>query len=244
MRIRCHWYRMNENRRFHSRISLRFRSKIQKGFSPWIRGPRAFLMGKKESRKSLDTAHLKWNTVHAVKGIVSRGGMFFWCHSIDLKFLHIRSVFVFCFTNYVFVSNFSIFKSRRSELTLWVELAFSPSRDSEARYSTIGFYIGNELIIDPDSSKIPSTGLPRTGTVFIFKIFPPKQYLQEPRSGIIVRGFNRSSENSTRNRNFKSKQTLSVRGINFRSIDYHQKTYTSKSLETIPLKRVSLWEVF
>jgi hypothetical protein len=43
--------------------------------------------------------------------------MFFWCHSIDLKFVHMCVVLV-CIYNFDFVSNISIFASRRSELTL------------------------------------------------------------------------------------------------------------------------------
>jgi hypothetical protein len=43
--------------------------------------------------------------------------MFFWCHSIDLKFPHKRSGLV-CFYIFVFVSNFSIFASVRSELRI------------------------------------------------------------------------------------------------------------------------------
>jgi hypothetical protein len=41
----------------------------------------------------------------------------FLCHLIDLKFLHIWSGFI-CFKNFVLVSNFSIFASRRSELRI------------------------------------------------------------------------------------------------------------------------------
>jgi hypothetical protein len=47
----------------------------------------------------------------------------FWYHSIALKFLHLLSLFI-CFLNFVFVSNFWIFASRRSELNLWVELGY------------------------------------------------------------------------------------------------------------------------
>jgi hypothetical protein len=43
--------------------------------------------------------------------------LFFWYHSIDLNFLHLMEQF-FCFLNFIFVSNFSIFASQRSELTL------------------------------------------------------------------------------------------------------------------------------
>jgi hypothetical protein len=54
----------------------------------------------------------------AFKGIVSRDFAYvFWCHSLDLKLRplteRIRLLFKFRF-----VSNFSIFASRRSELTL------------------------------------------------------------------------------------------------------------------------------
>jgi hypothetical protein len=42
--------------------------------------------------------------------------VFFWSHSKDLKFLHVLNVFV-CFLNCIFVSNFSIFMSRRSVFT-------------------------------------------------------------------------------------------------------------------------------
>jgi hypothetical protein len=39
------------------------------------------------------------------------------------------------------VWNFSIFASRCSELSLWVELAFSPVRGSRAKYFSIGFIL-------------------------------------------------------------------------------------------------------
>jgi hypothetical protein len=39
----------------------------------------------------------------------------FWCHSIDLKFLHIKER-VHLLLKFVFVSNFSIFVAARSEL--------------------------------------------------------------------------------------------------------------------------------
>jgi hypothetical protein len=51
------------------------------------------------------------------KRIVSRDFGFFLCHSIDLKFLHIRSGFI-CFQNFVFVSSFLIFLAGRSELRI------------------------------------------------------------------------------------------------------------------------------
>jgi hypothetical protein len=52
------------------------------------------------------------------KGIVSRDlSICSWYQWTDLKFLHIQRVLI-CFYNFVFVSNFSIFVSRRSEFTL------------------------------------------------------------------------------------------------------------------------------
>jgi hypothetical protein len=59
-----------------------------------------------------------------IKGIVSRDFVVcFWYHSIALKFLHLLSLFI-CFLNFVFVSNFSILASWRSELILLVELGY------------------------------------------------------------------------------------------------------------------------
>jgi hypothetical protein len=55
--------------------------------------------------------------------------------SIDLKFLHLIEVFVY-FLNFVFVSNFSIFASQCSELTL------SQSR-AQRQYFFHWFYRGN-----------------------------------------------------------------------------------------------------
>jgi hypothetical protein len=115
------------------------------------------------------------NCYNPFKGIVSRDlHIFFWYHSIDLTFLPFGSMFL-CFLDFVFVSNFSIFASRHSELTLWVELAFSPSPGLKGKIFSYLFYVGN--------SKYGAAM-----TVSIFKIFPPKQHLHEPRSELPVRG--------------------------------------------------------
>jgi hypothetical protein len=59
------------------------------------------------------------NSINSIKGIVLRDfHICFWYHSIDLKFLHLMEPFVY-FLNFVFGSNFSIFASQRSELTLF-----------------------------------------------------------------------------------------------------------------------------
>jgi hypothetical protein len=111
------------------------------------------------------------------KWIVSRDlHMFFLCHSIDLKFLHLMEPFV-CFLNFVFVSNFSIFASRRSELT--------QSQSGDQRQDIFHwFFIGNYW----ELRKLRGGKEPRTGTVSIFKIIPPKQHLHERRSGPLQYG--------------------------------------------------------
>jgi hypothetical protein len=57
--MRCHWHRMHDFCVRKSSISRRIRSRIQKGFRPWIRGPGGIILWKKtEGRKSLDTVPL------------------------------------------------------------------------------------------------------------------------------------------------------------------------------------------
>jgi hypothetical protein len=68
--------------------------------------------------------------------------MSFWYHSIDLTFLHLMEPFA-CFLNFVFVLNFSIFVSQRSELTLWVDLGFSTRPGPKGRIFCYLFCIGN-----------------------------------------------------------------------------------------------------
>jgi hypothetical protein len=59
--------------------------------------------------------------VEKIKGIVSRDlHICFWYRSIDLKLLPLTER-----VHFVFLSNFLIFVSRRSESTLWLDLAFS-----------------------------------------------------------------------------------------------------------------------
>jgi hypothetical protein len=50
--MRCHWHRMHDFCVRKSIISRRIRSKIQKGFSPWIRGPGGILWWKKNQTVS------------------------------------------------------------------------------------------------------------------------------------------------------------------------------------------------
>jgi hypothetical protein len=65
---------------------------------------------------------------HILKAFVSRDLhiCFLVPFDIDLKFLHLMEPFL-CFLNFVFVLNFLIFASQRSEFTLWEDLGFSPS---------------------------------------------------------------------------------------------------------------------
>jgi hypothetical protein len=98
------------------------------------------------------------------------------------------------------MSNFSIFASWRCELTSCVELTFSPSPGLKGKIFFYWFYIG-KIIRAPDSSKHSKYGLQvqetRTGAVSIFKIFPQKPHLHEPRSEILVRGNFRSCGKSS-----------------------------------------------
>jgi hypothetical protein len=99
-----------------------------------------------------------------------------------------------------------------------------------------------KLIRAPDNSKNSKNGAAGASdwdSVHLQK-FSPKQHLHEPRSGILVWGYDkccrksislaqltektayaetRKSKNSTRKRNFKSKLTRSAMGSNVRSID-------------------------
>jgi hypothetical protein len=121
-----------------------------------------------------------------------------------------------------------------------------PVRGSKARFFLLVLH--RKLVRAPET---PSTGLQRAPD---FKNFPPKQYLHESRSGIPVRGYNRScgksnnpapltrkahyaeprkSKNSILNRDFKSKRTRFVCvGTSDLSIDTEKHVY--KSRETIP----------
>jgi hypothetical protein len=56
----CHWYRMHDFCVRKSIISRRIRSRVQKGFSPWIRGPGGIVWWKTKGRKSRDTVSLNW----------------------------------------------------------------------------------------------------------------------------------------------------------------------------------------
>jgi hypothetical protein len=67
----------------------------------------------------------------------------FWYHSIDLKVLRLMEPSV-CFLNFVFVSNFSIFVSQRTDLILWLDLGFSPSPGLKCKIFFYWFYIINE----------------------------------------------------------------------------------------------------
>jgi hypothetical protein len=67
---------------------------------------------------SILISYIHIGTVVLLKGMVSRDlHICFLYQLIDLNFLHLIEPFV-CFLNFVFVSNFSIFASQRSELTL------------------------------------------------------------------------------------------------------------------------------
>jgi hypothetical protein len=77
-----------------------------------------------------------------LKEIVSRDlHICFWYHLIDLKFLRLLEPYV-CFLNLVFMSNFFIFASQRSELTLWVDLRFNPSPGLKDRIFCYWFCFG------------------------------------------------------------------------------------------------------
>jgi hypothetical protein len=56
--MKCHWHRMHDYCVRKSIISRRTLSRIQKGVSPWIRGPGVLFDEKKEGRKSRDTVPL------------------------------------------------------------------------------------------------------------------------------------------------------------------------------------------
>jgi hypothetical protein len=57
--MRCHWHRMHDFYVRKSIISRRIWSRIQKGFSPWIRSPGGIWWKTTEGRKSRDTVPLK-----------------------------------------------------------------------------------------------------------------------------------------------------------------------------------------
>jgi hypothetical protein len=57
-----------------------------------------------------------------------------------------------CFLNFVFLLNFSIFASQYSELTLWVDLGFSPSTGIKGKIFFY-FFFKKEINEAPDSSK-------------------------------------------------------------------------------------------
>jgi hypothetical protein len=115
--------------------------------------------------------------------------MFFCCHSKDLKFLHIRPC-SFAFKNYIFMSNFSIFESQHSDLTLWVE-----AQSGAQRQDFFIVFLHMKLIWAQDRSKDSKyrdcCRSPGLGQIDIFKIFPPKLHLHEIRSVILVHGYDR-----------------------------------------------------
>jgi hypothetical protein len=57
--IRCHWYRMHDFCARKPIISRRIRSRIQKGFRPWIRGPGSIVWWK--NRRSKISWHCPFN---------------------------------------------------------------------------------------------------------------------------------------------------------------------------------------
>jgi hypothetical protein len=56
--MRCHWHRMHDFCVRKSIITRRIRSRIQKGFSPWIRGPGGIVWWKKPRVENLVTLSL------------------------------------------------------------------------------------------------------------------------------------------------------------------------------------------
>jgi hypothetical protein len=56
--MRCHWYRMHDFCVRKSIISRRILCRIQKGFSPWIRGPGGIVWWKKNRRSK--SQHCYW----------------------------------------------------------------------------------------------------------------------------------------------------------------------------------------
>jgi hypothetical protein len=76
--MRCHWHRMHDFRVRKSIISRRIRSRIQKGFSPWISGPGGIVWWKTEGRKSRDTVPLTLIIYdhHAVKTHTNGSGSY------------------------------------------------------------------------------------------------------------------------------------------------------------------------
>jgi hypothetical protein len=110
--------------------------------------------------------------------------IYFLYHSKELKFLHRKEPFV-CFLNFVFVSNFSIFACQRGELTL------SQSKAQRQDIFLLDLHTKLTRALDTLSAGLQRAP-PRTGTVSILTIFPPKQHLHERRSGLPVRGYNRS----------------------------------------------------
>jgi hypothetical protein len=59
--MRCHWQRMHDFCVGKSIISRRIRSRIQKGFSPWIRGPGGIVWWKKPRVENPETLSLSQN---------------------------------------------------------------------------------------------------------------------------------------------------------------------------------------
>jgi hypothetical protein len=78
------WHCTHQNRWLKIQISSRKRSRIQKGFSPWIRGPGRILM--KKNRKSKFSRHCPFSIIQ----------------SIEIGVLK-STVFVFLFSTYFFL---------------------------------------------------------------------------------------------------------------------------------------------